>query len=104
MKKLKTKNIMLYFAIILWISTPFTSFASDMWKETPNLNHETKIESVINEIAIFTSNLPLIDMWAETPDLSKEKKDDGLVFDIPSRSVDHFDHEMYAETPDLRVS
>ena len=74
MQNLKIKNIFVYFAILLSISAPFTSFASDMWSETPDFNHESKIKSVITETVTYNKNLPLINMWAETPDLSEEKK------------------------------
>ena len=95
---------MLLFAILLLVSAPFTSFASDMWSETPDFNHDSKVDSMVSGAATFSNNNPGIDMWDETPDLSKEKKDQGNVIDVRSRLVDHFDQEMYAETPDLRLS
>ena len=104
MNKLNFKNIMLTLTVFLLISAPFTSFASDLWSETPDLNHETKFESAITQPATLTNNPQLIDMWAETPDLSEEMKDQGVVIDTPSRLVEHFHQEMYAETPDLGLS
>ncbi len=101
MKKLAIKNMTFTFVILMFISAPFTTFAADMWNETPELNHDSKIESVVNSPTAFNYSTSVIDMWAETPELSKEKKDNSVVANILLRHVDHFDESMHAETPDL---
>jgi hypothetical protein len=101
MKKLAIKNMTFTFVILMFISAPFAVFAADMWNETPELNHDSKIESVVNGPTASNYGTSIIDMWAETPELPKEKKDNSIVANILLRHVDHFDENMYAETPDL---
>ena len=104
MKKLTIKNTILAFALLLLISAPFTSFASDKWSETPDLKNDSGIEAIVSGPATFSVKNPAIDMWDETPDLSIEKKDRSIGFGGHSRRVDHFDPDMYVETPDLSLS
>ena len=75
MKKLIINNTILTFALLLLMSAPLTSFASDMWSETPDFKHDSGIDTLVSGSATFSIKNPAIDMWDETPDLLKEKKE-----------------------------
>ena len=86
-------------AIMAFAFTPFTAFAADMWKETPNLNDDTELPSAVINPAAFVNSRPPVNMWAETPDLNADTENYDFMLDDDRQFASTFIPEMYAETP-----
>ena len=101
MKKLTIKKTILIFVSLMFISAPFSAFATDRWNETPEFSHDAESDTATIGSIRFNYADPLVDKWAETPDLSAVAGDHGVIIDRTQRLVDHFEQKMYAETPEL---
>ena len=104
MKTLKNEIIVALLSMMVFAFTPFTAFATDLWAETPDLNNDGNVPTVVTGSSIFIYGSPEIDLWAETPNLFTEREEHGVYIDTESRFVNNFNSEMYAETPDLNTT
>jgi hypothetical protein len=104
MKTLKNTLIITLLSLMVFAVIPFTAHAADMWVETPDLNNDHDVPSVVIGSSTFTYESPEVDMWAETPNLLIEREEHGVYIDTESRFVSDFKPEMYAETPDLNTT
>lgn len=104
MKTLKDKKILTLLSLMVFTVIPFTAHAADMWAETPDLNNNDIVPTVVTGMFIFIYESPEIDMWAETPNLLTEREEHGVYMDPESRFVSDYNPAMYAETPDLNIT
>jgi hypothetical protein len=101
MKKIIKHRIANIIMVIMFTMVPFTDFAADKWSETPDLNNDSEIVSMITRWATFNQKNPVIDIWAETPDLNTGNR--AHVVEIDNSYIESiFNLEMYVETPELR--
>jgi hypothetical protein len=101
MKKIIINKVVSVLALMAFALTPLTALATDMWAETPNLNEDTELPSVVIEQANFSNSRPLVNKWVETPDLNAETEIYDFVLDDRGRFASTFIPEMYTETPAL---
>jgi hypothetical protein len=104
MKTLKNKIIMALLSMMVFAFAPVTAYAADLWAETPDLNNDDNVPTVVTGSSIFIYESPEVDMWAETPNFFTEREKHGVYIDTESRFVSNFNPEMYAETPDLNTT
>ncbi len=100
MKKIfinKTINVL---TLMIFTFTPLTGFAGDMWAETPDLDNDSEVASIVSGPTKLTKKRPTVDLWTETPSLNADTKDHGFFIEGNVWSVYNFTPEMYAETPD----
>ena len=97
-KKLTTLLSLILFAVI-----PLTSYAADMWAETPELNNNN-VPTVVTGSSTFTYVSPGVDMWAETPNFQTDREGHGVYIDIESRFISDYNPAKYDETPDLNTT
>ena len=103
MKPLQNKKLITLLSLMVFAVISPTTYAADMWAETPDLNNNM-VPTLVTGSSTFTYESPEVDMWAETPNFLTDRKEHGVYIDTESRFFSDYNPAMYDETPDLNTT